>query len=48
VQVKAINALPAGVAVCGACRAAITARQVGVVRRADGSLYVTDGRGEAT
>jgi hypothetical protein len=40
----ALNGLPRDVAACPACVAAVTARQVGVVRRADGSLSVTDGR----
>lgn len=38
------NALPADVAICAKCRAAIGRREVGIIRRADGRLHITDGR----
>jgi len=42
--VRALNGLPLGVIACDSCREAVKRRQVGVVRRPDGSLYITDGR----
>jgi hypothetical protein len=39
-----INGLPVGVPACEECRTAILNREVGVTRRADGSLSITDGR----
>jgi hypothetical protein len=44
VQAKFMNGLPIGVVACDECRAAVKRREVGVVKLADGSLYVTDGR----
>ena len=41
---KAENALPANVAICKGCRDAIKRREIGIMRRADGTLHVTDGR----
>lgn len=41
---QALNGLPRGVAVCEDCKQAVKQRQVGIVRRPDGSLSVTDGR----
>lgn len=38
------NALPKGVAICPACVAAVGRREVGITRRADGTLRVIDGR----
>jgi len=40
------NALPADVPVCAECEAAIGRREVGIVRRKDGTLSITDGRVE--
>lgn len=44
VTTKPLNGLPLQVVACEDCRAAVRRRQVGVSRRADGSLSVTDGR----
>jgi hypothetical protein len=44
VQTRPMDALPVGVAACRECRAAIARCEVGVVRRADGTLHITDGR----
>lgn len=42
--VKGGNGRPDGVSICPPCVEAIQARQVGIVKRPDGSLYITDGR----
>lgn len=39
-----MNGLPIGVVSCDECRAAVKRREVGVVKRPDGSLHITDGR----
>ena len=39
-----LNGLPVGVRACQECRQAVRAREVGVVIRSTGQLYVTDGR----
>lgn len=41
---KAWNGRPEGVVICPDCIAAITRREVGIVKRKDGSLHITDGR----
>lgn len=41
---RAMNGLPQGVACCANCKAAVKRSEVGVVRREDGSLHVTDAR----
>lgn len=41
---KALNGLPFGVVICQSCREAVIAREVGIVRRPDGTLHITDGR----
>lgn len=41
---KALNGLPLGVVICAPCKAAIGNREVGIVRRPDGTLHITDGR----
>lgn len=41
---KPLNGLPLNTVACEPCRIAVKARQVGVVRREDGSLHITDGR----
>lgn len=42
--VEPSNGLPAKVAICPGCVAAIRRREVGIVRRNNGALYITDGR----
>lgn len=41
---RATNGLPADVVICVPCRQAVSAKQVGVSRRADGTLFVVDAR----
>lgn len=38
------NAIPADVPVCAECEAATGRREVGIVRKKDGTLHITDGR----
>lgn len=39
-----LNGLPKGLFACDGCRQAVRDRQVGVVVRLTGDIYVTDGR----
>lgn len=41
---KALNGCPQGTPICVACYQAVKDRQVGIVRRPDGSYSVVDGR----
>lgn len=41
---KALNGLPFGVVICATCRDAVMMREVGIVRRPDDTLHITDGR----
>lgn len=41
---QTVNGLPTGVMACRDCRQAIQRRELGVVLRPDGQLYITDGR----
>ncbi len=45
---RARNGLPAGVVLYAECYDAIEQRQVGIVRRLDNSLDITDGRVQET
>lgn len=41
---KPLNGYPVGLAICLECYEAVKRREVGIVKRAEGSLHVTDGR----
>ena len=41
---KALNGLPKDIIICETCKTAVGNREVGIVRRPDGSLHITDGR----